>query len=265
MIAYLDAHNHLQDEWLTPYRCEIFEALEKIGIGAAVVNGTNEADWPEVTALAQKHSWILPSYGMHPWYLSSRSPDWRERLLEQVSKGKCAIGEIGLDRWKEPYDLAEQIDIFQWQLDLAAERNLPVTIHCLKAWGALWDIIRRRPVPERGFLLHSYGGPAEMLGGFIDRGAYFSFPGYFLDPRKEAKRAVFKQIPQDRLLAETDAPAMPLPPAQIRYPLPDTAAGEPVNHPANIMAVYDGLAELLGLNTDDLAKILAQNFRRLFG
>jgi TatD DNase family protein len=265
MISYLDAHNHLQDEWLAPYRGEIFEALDAIGIGAAVVNGTNEADWPEVAALARRYRWIIPSYGMHPWYLTPRTPRWQERLLDFVSAGPCGIGEIGLDRWKEPYDIAEQAGIFKWQLTVAAERNLPVTIHCLKAWGALWDILKDNPVPERGFLLHSYGGPAEMLRGFIDRGAYFSFPGYFLGSRKEAKREIFKKIPQDRLLAETDAPAMRLPECYNRYPLPSTSEGQEVNHPANISAVYDGLAELLGLPAETLAPILAQNFRRLFG
>lgn len=265
MIAYLDAHNHLQDEWLTPHRREIFASLERIGIDRAVVNGTSEADWPEVAALAAQYPWIIPSYGMHPWYLHRRTDHWREHLLERLSAGRCAIGEIGLDRWKEPYDLAVQTEIFTWQLALAAERNIPVTIHCLKAWGALWEVVRTHALPERGFLLHSYGGPAEMLKGFIDRGAYFSFPGYFLGSRKLAKRQTFKQIPSDRLLAETDAPAMPLPPEWERNPLPPTAQGDPVNHPANIVAVYEGLAEFLGTSTEHLATILAENFNRLFG
>jgi TatD DNase family protein len=265
MIAYLDAHNHLQDEWLTPYRQEIFGALSQVGIRAAIVNGTNESDWQAVADLAAEHPWVIPSYGMHPWYLHPRTNQWRESLLERVSTSKCAIGEIGLDHWKEPYDFDEQREIFVWQLALAAKRNIPVTIHCLRAWGALWEIISEHPVPECGFLLHSYGGSPEMLKGFIERGAYFSFSGYFLGARKEAKRATFEQVPLERLLAETDAPAMPLPPEWNRYPLPPTPEGESVNHPANIGVVYEGLAKIRNLPVEELANQIHQNFYRLFG
>lgn len=265
MPHYIDAHNHLQDESLAPHRAEVMAELEKIGIACAVVNGTRESDWDGVAALAREHAWLLPSYGLHPWYLAERTPRWRERLVERVGQGSCAIGEIGLDRWIEGFDFEDQREVFLWQFALAAERNLPVTIHCLKAWGSLVELLRAHPAPARGFLLHAYGGPAEMVAELADRGAYFSFNGYFLHPRKAERWDVFRRIHADRLLVETDAPAMPLPPERAGFQLPDTPEGSPVNHPGNIVAAYEALAGLRGVSVEPLAVQVRENFTRLFG
>jgi len=261
----IDAHNHLQDEWLLPHRSAVLRDLDSVALSRAVVNGTTEADWPEVAALAQQHSWVLPSYGLHPWFIAARTPHWRERLIEFLDRGHCAVGEIGLDRWIKAYDFEDQKRVFIAQLDLASERNLPVTIHCLKAWGALLEILRTRPVPERGFLLHAYGGPAEMVNDFVKLGAYFSFSGYFLHEKKAERRETFRLIPADRLLVETDAPAMPLPPERTRWPLPNAPDGTAINHPANIVSVYEGLAEIRNGTVEALTVQIAENFQRLFG
>ena len=151
-----------------------------------------------------------------------------------------------------------------WKLALATERNLPVTIHCLRAWGPLWDILRTHPLPARGFLLHAYGGPAEMVHGFVKRGAYFSFNAYFLHDRKAAQRSVFQHLPADRLLIETDAPDLRPPDAQNLHPLlaPD---GTPINHPANLALAYSALAKLRDSRAAELTGQIALNFARLFG
>lgn len=266
LINLFDAHNHLQDEWLRPYRADVLRDLAAAGVSRVVVNATAESDWDSVADLAREYPRVIPCYGLHPWYLKQRSPGWRERLQKLVGgASRCGIGEIGLDRWIRDFDIEDQREVFTWQLALAAERNLPTTIHCLKAWGALWDIIREQPVPACGFLLHAYGGPLEMVKGFVQRGAYFSFSGYFLNARKTAQRDVFRQIPADRLLVETDAPAMPLPPERRRGSLPDTPDGKPINHPANIVVAYEGLAELRGCSVESLARQVKENFARLFG
>ena len=260
-----DAHNHLQDAALAPHFPGVLSDLQRIGLARAVVNGATEADWERVASLAEEHPWVLPSYGLHPWFIKERSPHWRERLTELIENGRAAVGEIGLDRWIEDYDFQDQMEVFTWQLALAAQHNLPASIHCLKAWGALWEHLRTQSVPERGFLLHSYVGPAEMVDGFLKRGAYFSFSGHFLHERKAAQREVFRHIPVDRLLVETDAPDMPLPTQRIQYHLPDTPDGRSLNHPANLHAVYEGLAELRGEPSGTLTAQVAENFQRLFG
>jgi TatD DNase family protein len=113
-------------------------------------------------------------------------------------------------------------------------------------------------------VLHSFGGPAEMVPALARLGAYFSFPGYFLHARKERQRVAFRQVPPDRLLLETDAPDQRLPAELTRFPLADLA-GNPLNHPANLAAVYAGVAELLGENVESLAARVEENFLRVFG
>lgn len=280
MPPLYDAHNHLQDPWLDPHREQVLRDLATIPLRRAVVNGTAESDWADVAALAQTHRFVLPSFGLHPWNVGNATPRWHDALRGHLERHpEAGVGEIGLDRWMleraRPDDprlrglrrapLEEQREAFIWQLSLAAERNQPVTIHCIDAWGAVADTLRATPRPVRGFLLHAYASSAELGREFARLGAYFSFNGYFLGERQAAKCEVFKALPLDRLLVETDAPAMPLPSERRAYSLSGHADGNPINHPANIGAVYAGLAEIRGLDVETLAARVEENFRRLFG
>jgi TatD DNase family protein len=279
-VNLYDAHNHLQDEWLLPHMDRIATDLVQAGIAGAVVNGTTPDDWAAVSALASRFPWVVPSYGVHPWDCGNRPSDWQGRLESRLAtEPRARVGEIGLDRWildsAKPDDprlaglrrapLAEQKEVFVWQLELAATHNLAASVHCLDAWGALLETLRNSRRPERGFLLHAYAGPVEMIKAFADLGAYFSFNGAFLDSKREAQRNTFKSIPAERLLVETDAPAMPLRSAWRLYNLPAQPDTTTVNHPANIAAVYAGLAAFLGLRVDQLASRAEENFTRLFG
>ncbi len=259
-MNYLDAHNHLHDERLAPHRADIFAEMRRLGVTRAVVNGTRESDWNAVTALG----FGTPSYGLHPWWVKERSAIWDQRLRDILAAAPdAAIGEIGLDRWIEGHDLADQTEVFLAHLRIAAEMKRPVTIHCIQAWGALWDALRTVELP-RGFLIHAYGGPSEMTAGFIERGSYFSFSPYFLHERKAMQREIFRDLPADRILVETDAPD--LRPPNDCNPRPLAALdGSPINHPGNIDVAYAKLAEIRGLHVEELAEIVAVNFTRLFG
>jgi TatD DNase family protein len=275
-MKFYDAHNHLQDARLAGRQEELLTACARVGVAGMVVNGTRESDWPQVLALARQfggtdapeprtnQTQVIPSFGYHPWHLHERTPDWRNNLEKFLDAVPGAVGEIGLDRWKPGLPWDGQEEVFLFQLRLATARNLPVSIHCLQAWGRLLDLLRDQPRPARGFLLHSYGGPAEMVPAFTRLGAYFSFSGHGLDGRKARQREVFKGIPPDRLLIETDAPDQPLPEEKILHPLTD-ADGRPLNHPANLVAVYAGLAEFLGAPMEPFAARIEENFQRLFG
>ena len=157
-----------------------------------------------------------------------------------------------------------QEEVFLAQLQIVAERNLPVSIHCLQAWGRLLELLQKNQRPARGFVLHSFGGPVEMIPAFTKLGAYFSFPGYFLHERKLRQRDTFKHVPPERLLIETDAPDQLLPAEKISFPLAD-AKGRPLNHPANLAVVYSGLAEFFGERIESLAARVEENFQRVFG
>ncbi len=275
-----DAHNHLQDDWLAPHLDSIAGECARLGLGAMVVNGTAEADWPRVAALAERFAFVRPSYGLHPWDVAGRSPHWLEALRARlVAEPRAAVGEIGIDRWilesarsdyfppgsPPPAPLAEQTECFLAQLALAVELDRPASIHCLQAWGQLDELLRSRPLPRCGFLLHAYCGPAEMVPGFATLGAYFSFNGSFLAEKKTRQRAAFRAVPPERLLVETDAPAMPPPAPWLTHPLPPSPEGKPVNHPANLAATYEGLARLRGMALPELTAQVAENFARVFG
>lgn len=279
-MATQDAHNHLQDEWLAGSLEAILETCRARGVDALVVNGTCEQDWPRVAALARAYPEVRPAFGVHPWDARQRSPGWLDTLRRTLdAHPEASMGEIGIDRWvldgMRPDDprrpaggaapITEQSEVFLAQLSLAAERNLPATIHCLDAWGALLDLLRSAPLPTRGFLLHAYSGPAELVPRFAALGAYFSFNGYFLHPRKTRQRATFSAVPPDRLLIETDAPAMYPPVEYNAASLPDAPTGERVTHPATVANLTAPLAALLGEDQAALETRLTANFRRLFG
>ena len=295
-----DAHNHLQDETLAPHLARVAAAWPELAgpSGRMVVNGTHPSDWPRVAELAAAHPFVLPAYGIHPWDTGVPRPeDWPAELRARLlADPRASVGEIGLDRWildtARPDDprlagvrrapMEEQIATFLPQLALAAELDRPATIHCLRAYADLLPLLRAHPLPARGFLLHAYGGPADLVPELTVLGAYFSFNPSFLKtapppekcnqigytfPKTPAmeKLESFKIIPADRLLCETDAPAM-IPPQPWRtHKLPPASDGSPVNHPGNIEAAYAGLAALRGQDTAALATQVAQNFTRLFG
>lgn len=264
MVRLYDAHNHLQDARFTAPEKLIAEA-SGVGVVRMVVNGACEEDWPLVQQLAGKFPQVLPSFGYHPWYLHERTLNWQQHLVAFLDATPASVlGEIGLDRWKPDLPYAGQEEAFTWQLRLAAERNIAASIHCLQAWGRMHELLRDTPRPARGFLLHSYGGPREMVAPLAKLGAYFSFPGYFMHERKGRQREAFAAVPLVRLLIETDAPDQLLPESANRFPLHD-ADGKLLNHPANLRAIYNFVASERGLTLEVLAAQVDENFSRLFG
>jgi TatD DNase family protein len=263
-----DAHNHLQDTRFAEAhsgisREAIIATAIEAGVARMVVNGACEEDWPVVAQLAKQFPQVLPSFGYHPWYLHERTSEWQSRLIEFLDAIPSAVGEIGLDRWKPGLPYEGQEAAFTWQLKLAAERNVAASIHCLQAWGRLFELLREAPRPGRGFLLHSYGGSKEMIEPLAKLGAYFSFPGYYMHERKARQREAFRAVPLNRLLIETDAPDQLLPEAENRFPL--NSSGNAINQPANVSAIYAFVARDRGLSLEALAAQLEENFSRLFG
>jgi TatD DNase family protein len=279
VVSLYDAHQHFHFDPLAPHRDAIVADLNAVGLKRAVVNATNEEEWPVVAALSREQSWVLPSFGIHPWDCGNRGTNWLGGLhAALVAEPAAGVGEIGLDRWiidgVRPDDpriaglrvasLDEQCEVFAAQLALAAEFNRATSIHCVQAFGALLDVLKKTPRPDRGFLLHGYGGPAEMIGSFANLGAYFSFNIELVQPRQHARLANFKTLPADRLLVETDAPTKPPPPELNRFPIPAASGGAAINHPANIVIAYEQLAALRGISVEVLAAQVEQNFKKLF-
>lgn len=259
MNAWIDAHNHLQDPRLKDAG-PLVSAMRDAGVSHCVVNATREEDWDAVLHLAENHpDFVLPAIGIHPWHAHTASEGWQDRLSALLEKHPSAsIGECGLDKWVESPSIDIQMPVFLDQLRIARELDRPVTIHCLKAWEPLFEAFKNESPPRR-FLMHSFGGSIETARRLIPLGAFFSFSGYFLQPPKSPTVEVFRQLPQDRLLVETDAPDMLPPDETISHPLPDDH-----NHPANLASIAEGFARRLGILPADLASLTTENFRRCF-
>lgn len=278
-----DAHNHLQDVHLNLHVRRLTETWPGLAgkDGTMVVNGTHPSDWKLVASLASAHAFLYPAYGIHPWDAGAPRPeDWLAQLHEYLlANPRASVGEIGLDRWilesaspddprltgvrRAPID--EQIATFLPQLALAAKLNRPATIHCLHAFDDLLRLLRAHPLPPVGFLLHAYSGPARLVPELVALGAYFSFNPAFLDPHRARQQAAFRAIPDERLLCETDAPAMAPPLSWRTHKLPPAPDGSLVNHPGNIEAAYVGLAILREQAPAALTALIDANFTRLFG
>ena len=266
MIPYYDAHLHLQDPRCIDHAHAWIEQAHAVGVQQFVVNGTSPDDWPAVSELANNFpELVIPSFGMHPWQFTNDSKRWESdswfvELRDYLHRHpNSAIGECGLDRWMENPNLTKQSKAFSMQLELAAAFDLPISIHVLQAWGLFTEIISSSALPPRGFLLHSYSGSTETANQLIDYGAHFSFSGHFLHERKQSVRDTFSQLPLERLLIETDAPDMIAPSHLLIH-----ADSAPLNHPANLIAVAEGLAETLEQSPESLAPILEANFKRYF-
>lgn len=232
----IDAHNHLQDKLFHGRQDEIIVQMQSVGITGSIANGTCEDDWPRVAELARAYpNYITPSFGLHPWKVSTRSDHWlsvlKEHLLEFPNAG---LGECGLDRCITQPHFQEQKEVFLSQLILAQELARPVTVHCLKAWGPLLEILYSLEKSPR-FLIHSFGGSLEMAHELTQLGAYFSIYGHFFHERKTPQLKVFKNLPPDRILIETDAPYMIPPAALIDFPF------DAINHPANLLRILKSL------------------------
>lgn len=259
MSCWTDSHNHLQDPRFGDAGPVIAD-MRAAGVSRCVVNATHEADWQKVEALALAYpDLIKPAFGIHPWKARSASDGWRERLACLLEKHpQASIGECGLDQWVAEPPLEIQRPVFMAQLEIARAMGRPVTIHCLKAWGALLDALAETPPPR--FLMHSFGGSIEIARRLLPLGAWFSFSGHFLHSRKAAVLEVFRKLPRERILLETDAPDMLPPDEIITHPL----FGK-LNHPANLPAIGEALAGELGMDPVALARLASANADAFFG
>lgn len=255
-----DAHNHLHYSEFKNQEHSLVSQCLSLGVQQCVVNATCEDDWLEVLALHQRHQeFIIPAIGIHPWKVNQVTPHWKDRFLTLIANNpQVVIGEVGLDNWIKNANLPEQEKIFSTFLHIACEKNLPISIHCLKAWGSLLKILKQTKLPERGIHIHGFGGSREVFQQLKRYNPYYSFSSYFLHQKKTHIAEIYKNIPLDRILIETDAPDL-IPPQRWKHKKDSN-----MNHPTNLTLTLSGLAGILGSSTAHLATITTKNFDRYF-
>ena len=257
-MKIIDSHIHLQDYETGTNISQIISEAAEAGVIKMVCNGTGVESWQIISDISKKHIEVAPCFGLHPWFIKEAQPNWPDILEDFIKNSTAGVGEIGLDRSDKNTDIKQQEEAFRLQLDIARRYKRPAMIHCVKSWGLMTDILRSEPSLPNGMLFHAYGGSADLVEEFIEMGAYISFTGKVLDENYLRARKSIKNVPLNRLLIETDSPCM-LPPNNYIVKAVPTSKGILYNHPANLGLILRGIAELLDINADVLAKQLWEN------
>lgn len=281
-MKLFDAHCHLQDPRIHKISPRIIKTALDAGVVHIAVNGVSEKDWHLVKEMSQSNLCIIPNFGLHPWFISDRTPNWLNNLKELLeSSPEAAVGEIGLDKapWASHVDYADQREVFCQQLQLAKEIKRPASIHCVEAFDDMIEILKSLGPFPAGFLLHSYIGSAELVPELANLGAYFSISGHLMPVEESNAKKILQAIPLERLLLETDAPdALPkslnsgcLPIVTKENSVLQDEEGDrselpidTLNQPANICHVLDYAASLLEMDKEELAQISYANAKSIF-
>ena len=256
-MKLFDAHCHLQDSRIfSDAEDVIFNAKLKDIIKIAV-KSTTEQDWQRVGKLSRDFDSLNPSFGLHPWFLSLRSREWKDELRKYLlAYPKAGIGEIGIDpntKGDFGVEITEQEEIFCNQLDLAKEFKRPVSIHCRTAWGRLIKILKETGELPAGMMIHCFGGSVETAKELLNLGAYISFSGTITRVNNKKVSEVVKIIPSDKILIETDAPDL----------LP-FGSDDKINSPENLIFVLKKAAEFRNEPLNLLAEQTFINTCRFF-
>jgi len=254
MAPFLDSHLHLLDNRLGGRVEKTVEEAQALGVARFICNTCRKSEWAPALELNRRFpKSVIPLLGIHPWYASEAAPGWFERLEELAPKGG-GIGEIGLDGLRG--DMEIQKKVFYKQLRLAGKLEKPVVIHCVKAWGLLVDILEREKAWNPGLILHSFGGSVEIMRRLLRLGALFSFSALLAAPNRSKLRRVFKDIPLERLLLESDAPDQLCPTLVTPRQAPPEVT---INTPGCIPSLYRFAADLRGMELDEFTTALWEN------
>lgn len=201
-MQFTDSHIHLQD-YKTKDAQQIISDLQAEGFYKIVCVSTSSNDWAKVAYYASlAKDFVVPAFGVHPWYLSSESTNFIDILINYLTKFPDSwVGECGLDKLKTSNNITKQEEIFKIQIDIAKEFNRPLNIHLLKAEQ---EMVKFLSVMPKSFMFHSFSGSKEFLLLSLKKGAYISLSQSIL--RRKNHLEIISLIPLNRLLLESDAP-----------------------------------------------------------
>lgn len=242
-----DSHCHLTD---LDAPDQAIDDAKQAGVHSMLTCGYDADSNAKVCALIDRYPRLPHAIGLHPWFVD-QDVEPVLRLIE--SRKPTAVGEAGLDLWGDTpcRPLERQAEVLEAQLQLAVALDLPVTLHSRKAINALLPILRNHP-RARG-ALHAYSGSYEQVRPLLDLGYYVGVGGAVTRSRAKRMRRNATALPLDRILLETDAPAIGM----------DIV--EPPNvRPAHLPRVLHALAELRGIEPAALEEAVDENARRLF-
>lgn len=253
----IDSHTHLDFPDFDADRREVLERSRELGVRRMVVLGVYQQNWQRLWDLVQNDADLYAAFGLHPVYLDEHRPgdltelgDWLTRL--NGHRQLCAVGEIGLDYFLGHLDRERQQTLFEAQLKLAVEFQLPALLHVRRSHAAVIATLKRIRVP-RGGIVHAFAGSLEEAREYIRLGFKLGLGGAPTWPQALRMHKVVAQLPLDAIVLETDAPDM----APAMYP------GQR-NSPEHLPAICADLAGRLNITAQALAEASTRNACALF-
>lgn len=252
--ALIDTHAHLDSHQYDSDREAVIERARRNGISEILTVGCDLPSSQASIELAAEHLDIYASVGIHPHDALQGTDAGIGTLRSMAGQAKVvAIGEIGLDFFRDRAPRDAQRETFRRQIRLAREVGLPLIIHDRDAHDEVETILREENAREVGGVLHCFSGDLAMARRCLDLGFYLSFPGTITYPANGAAREIVKIVPDDRLLIETDCPYL--------SPVPERGKR---NEPAFVRYTAAAVATIRGISEADVARLVRRNSYDLF-
>ena len=249
----IDSHAHIQLDGFDEDREAVLARAHEAGIHAILTIGFDLQTSRGAISLAEKHEQIYATVGMHPHDAKNFDDEILQIFRELAVHPKVlALGEMGLDYYRDLSPRPIQKKTFNQQLDLAEELDLPIIIHNREAYHDILPILQERCGRIRG-VMHCFSGDVEIMHKSLDLGFYIGIGGPVTYRKSDALQAVAQEVPPDRLLVETDCPWL----------APQFRRGKR-NEPAYVRAIAEKIAELRGIGLEEIGQITTRNFEQLF-
>ena len=252
---FIDTHCHFDFPPFTDDEPASIQRAADAGVMAIVVPSIDVASIDRVLRLGARYPTLYMALGLHPIVIESHQDahlDQLEAALAARPERLVAVGEIGLDLYREDPHFDRQEAILDAQLKLAKRYDLPVILHSRRTHDKLAMHLKRQDLPRTG-VVHGFAGSLQQAQRFVEMGYYIGVGGTITYPRASKTREVMRQLPLSALLLETDAPDMPL----------NGYQGQP-NRPERAAQVFDVLCELRPEPPDQIAAALLANTHRVF-
>ena len=252
----IDSHCHLDYEPLLSDLPNVLQRSKDVGIEKLLTISTSFKSFSRVKELVNRDEMIYGTIGIHP-HESSTNIITANEIIDNLKDNKkiIGIGETGLDFFYNHSDKSNQISIFEEHITAAQTTQLPLIIHTRAAEKDTLEIIKRRKIEKDfKFLIHCFTGSRDFAFKLLDLGAFISASGVVTFKKSKDLALIFQDIPNDKILVETDSP----------YLAPVPLRGKS-NEPSFIIHTVKFLSDLKKISFDEFSKITSNNFFKLFG
>jgi TatD DNase family protein len=256
-VELIDSHTHLDFADFDDDRQALLAQSRALGVRRMVVLGVYQRNWQRVWDLVQSDPDLHAAFGLHPVYLDEHQPDDLRQLADWLSRlaghrQLCAVGEFGLDYYLPTLDRQRQQTLFEAQLQLACDFQLPALLHVRRSHAQVIATLKRFKL-QRGGIIHAFAGSREEALEYIKLGFKLGLGGAATWPQALRMHKVIAGLPLDAVVLETDSPDM----APAMYP------GQR-NSPAHLPAICAALAAIMGISPEQLAAASTANACQLF-